>query len=116
MWRPFRYAGDGLLPHSMKEGRRFLQDNPASLTRRYAMISMGNFGFGAQERDCTHYKLLDSIGQGRMAGVYKAVHRLGQVVAVKVLPPSKAKDKQAFARFYREARIALRLKHPNIVR
>ena len=33
------------------------------------------------------YKLLDRIGQGRMAGVYKAVHPLGQVVAVKVLPP-----------------------------
>src|SRR5437879_3005876 len=28
------------------------------------------------------YKLLDRIGQGRMAGVYKAAHRLGQVVAI----------------------------------
>src|SRR6266850_2180569 len=41
------------------------------------------------------YKLLDRIGQGRMAGVYKAVHTSsGQVVAVKVLPPSKAKNPQ----------------------
>jgi serine/threonine protein kinase len=62
------------------------------------------------------YKLLDRIGQGRMAGVYKAVHPLGQVVAIKVLPPSRAKDPQAFGRFQREARLALRLKHPNIVR
>ena len=62
------------------------------------------------------YKLLDRIGVGRMAGVYKAVHRLGQIVAVKVLPPSKAKDPQAFGRFQREARLALRLNHPNVVR
>jgi serine/threonine protein kinase len=62
------------------------------------------------------YKLLDRIGAGRMAGVYKALHRLGQVVAVKVLPPSKAKDAQLFGRFQREARMALKLKHPNVVR
>jgi serine/threonine protein kinase len=62
------------------------------------------------------YKLLDRIGQGRMAGIYKAVHPTGQVVAVKVLPPSKAAQTQLLARFQREARLALRLKHPNVVR
>src|SRR5436305_13350266 len=62
------------------------------------------------------YKVLDRLGKGRMAGVYRAQHRLGQVVAIKVLPPSKAKDPTLLARFQREARLALRLKHPNIVR
>jgi serine/threonine protein kinase len=62
------------------------------------------------------YKILDRLGKGRMAGVYKAVHRLGQVVAIKVLPPSKARDPALLARFQREARLALRLKHPNVVR
>jgi len=62
------------------------------------------------------YKLLDRIGVGRMAGVYKAVHRIGPTVAIKVLPPSKTKDANAFARFQREGRLATRLKHPNIVR
>jgi serine/threonine protein kinase len=62
------------------------------------------------------YKLLDRIGKGRMAGVYKGVHNLGQTVAIKVLPPSKAKDAILFGRFQREARLALQLKHPNIVR
>jgi eukaryotic-like serine/threonine-protein kinase len=62
------------------------------------------------------YKLLERIGKGRFAGVYKAVHRLGQVVAIKVLPPSKVKDPQVFGRFQREARLALKLKHPNVVR
>jgi eukaryotic-like serine/threonine-protein kinase len=62
------------------------------------------------------YKILDRIGQGRMAGVYKAVHRLGQVVAIKVLPPSKAKDANLLARFQRETRLATRLVHRNVVR
>jgi serine/threonine protein kinase len=62
------------------------------------------------------YKILDRIGKGRMAGVYKAVHRLGHVVAIKVLPPSKAKDSNLLARFQREARLATRLEHRNLVR
>jgi serine/threonine protein kinase len=62
------------------------------------------------------YKIIDRLGRGRMAGVYKAAHALGQVVAIKVLPPSKAQDRQMLARFQREARLAMRLKHPNVVR
>jgi serine phosphatase RsbU (regulator of sigma subunit)/serine/threonine protein kinase len=62
------------------------------------------------------YKILDRIGRGCLAGAYKAVHRLGQVVAIKVLPPAKAKDPVAVARFQREARRAMRPTHPNVVR
>src|SRR5436305_1370547 len=62
------------------------------------------------------YKILNRIGKGRMAGVYEAVHPLGQKFAIKVLPPSKAKEPAQLARFKREARLALRLKHPNVVR
>jgi serine/threonine protein kinase len=62
------------------------------------------------------YKILDRLGRGRMAGVYKAIHQLGQVVAIKILPPSKSKNPLILARFQREARLAVRLKHPNVVR
>jgi eukaryotic-like serine/threonine-protein kinase len=62
------------------------------------------------------YKIIERVGRGRMAGVYKAVHNLGQTVAIKALPPSKARDTATFARFQREARLALRLRHPNVVR
>jgi serine/threonine protein kinase len=62
------------------------------------------------------YTILERIGKGRMAGVYKAIHRLGPTVAIKILPPSKAKNPQLLARFQREARLALALKHPNVVR
>src|SRR5581483_6147090 len=64
----------------------------------------------------SEYKILDRLGKGRMAGVYRAQHQLGQIVAIKVLPPSKAKDANLLARFLREARLAVKLKHPNIVR
>ncbi len=62
------------------------------------------------------YQVLDRIGKGRMAGVYKALSEQGQVVAVKVLPPSKAKNPETLARFQREARLALQLKHLGLVR
>jgi tRNA A-37 threonylcarbamoyl transferase component Bud32 len=62
------------------------------------------------------YKILERVGKGRMAGVYSAVHALGQPVAIKVLPPSKSKVPELLARFQREARLAMKLKHPNVVR
>ena len=62
------------------------------------------------------YRILERIGRGRMAGVYKAAHPLGQTVAIKVFPPSKAKHPTLLGRFQREARLAIRLKHPNVVR
>ena len=63
-----------------------------------------------------HYKILQRLGKGRTARVYKAMHQLGQVVAIKVLPPSSSQDPQTLARFQREAKLAVRLKHPNVVR
>jgi serine/threonine protein kinase len=62
------------------------------------------------------YKLLERIGRGDLAMVYKAVHRLGRLAAIKVLPPSKARNPQVLARFQREARLAQGLEHPNMVR
>lgn len=62
------------------------------------------------------YKIIDRLGQGRMAGIYEAVHKLGTKVAIKVLPPSKARVLELFSRFQREARMSLQMKHPNVVR
>jgi serine/threonine protein kinase len=62
------------------------------------------------------YQILDRLGKGRMAGVYKARYKLGQIVAIKVLPPSKAREPTLLARFQREAKLARKLRHPNIVR
>jgi serine/threonine-protein kinase len=51
-----------------------------------------------------------------MAGVYEAVHPQGEAVAIKVLPPARAADPTMLARFQREARLAVRLHHPNVLR
>jgi serine/threonine protein kinase len=62
------------------------------------------------------YKILDRIGKGQMGGVYKALHALGQTVALKILASSKAKDPHTLGRFQREARLLVQLDHPNVVR
>jgi len=62
------------------------------------------------------YKILDRIGKGQMGGVYKAVHTLGQIVALKILPSSRAKDQHVLGRFQRESRLLTQLDHPNVVR
>ena len=52
-----------------------------------------------------------------MGAVFRArVKRTGAIVALKVLPPKFAAEKSFVARFHREAEIASRLDHPNIVR
>jgi serine/threonine protein kinase len=63
-----------------------------------------------------HYKILERIAKGRLGVVYRAVHRLGHIVALKVLPPSRAKDPQLLARFQHQISLACGLEHPNVVR
>jgi serine/threonine protein kinase/tetratricopeptide (TPR) repeat protein len=62
------------------------------------------------------YFILDKLGQGGMGVVFKARHRTtGKIVALKILPPSFARDRQALSRFTREIEAAGRLNHPNLV-
>jgi len=62
------------------------------------------------------YKLVELLGQGGMSVVYRARHVLtDQEVAVKVLPPELATQREVKARFIEEARTLARLEHPNIV-
>jgi serine/threonine protein kinase len=85
---------------------RFVTDYQATLLSRG---QVDDFFLG-------EYKVLERIGRGRMAGVYKAEHSSGQIVAIKVLPPSRVKKPTVLARFQREARLAIKLKHPHVVR
>ena len=62
------------------------------------------------------YVILGRIGKGATAGVYKAVHSSGQLVALKVLPGSKARSAHMLGRFQREGRLLTQLNHPNVVR
>ena len=62
------------------------------------------------------YELLELIGSGGMAMVYKAkCHRLNRLVAVKVLKSDFASDADFRRRFYDESQAIAMLSHPNIV-
>lgn len=62
------------------------------------------------------FEVLSELGRGGMGIVYKAYHvKLHRVVALKVLSPALADDKEFLQRFEREAQSAAALNHPNIV-
>ena len=62
------------------------------------------------------YQLIEPLGQGGMAAVWKAYHpNLDRYVAIKVLHRALLDDPNFLARFQREARVVARLEHPNIV-
>ncbi len=62
------------------------------------------------------YRLMELIGEGGMALVYKAeCSLLCRTVAVKILRPQFANDAEFVERFRREARAAASLSHPNVV-
>ena len=62
------------------------------------------------------YRILDRIGQGGMATVYRAHHpALDRHVAIKVLPEFFADDETYRERFQVEAQSVARLRHPNIL-
>ncbi|AKU90403.1 serine/threonine-protein kinase [Vulgatibacter incomptus] len=67
-------------------------------------------------RQLDRYRLLEEIGSGGMAVVYKAHDAaLERDVAVKVMHPHLAGREESRRRFSREARAVARLRHPNIV-
>jgi tRNA A-37 threonylcarbamoyl transferase component Bud32 len=62
------------------------------------------------------YELIEPLGQGGMAQVYKARQPLiERFVAVKVMQPFLADSEQFVSRFMREAQRLGQLRHPNIV-
>ncbi len=61
------------------------------------------------------YEVLGKLKEGGMGAVYKVRHRLlDEIRVVKVMRPQLADDPGFADRFNREARAAIRLRHPNI--
>ena len=62
------------------------------------------------------YEILEIIGTGGMAVVYKArCHRLNRLVAIKILKDEFARDEEFRRRFRAEGEAVAMLSHPNIV-
>lgn len=62
------------------------------------------------------YRIEHKLGEGAMGAVYKAKHvKVGRPFAVKVLHPHLLVDNKVLQRFEREAELAGRLRHPNVI-
>ena len=62
------------------------------------------------------YEILENIGTGGMAVVYKArCHRLNRLVAIKILKDEYSRDDEFRRRFQHEGEAVAMLSHPNIV-
>jgi serine/threonine protein kinase len=62
------------------------------------------------------YEVMEQVGRGGMATVFKAYHHaLERMVAIKVLPDVLAEDPEFKERFRREAIAIARLRHPSIL-
>ncbi|HLW66027.1 MAG TPA: serine/threonine-protein kinase [Gemmataceae bacterium] len=107
-----RWAKESRDPEDVDAFRLFLVKQKYVTEYQAALLAHGRSEGYFIER----YKILERIGQGRMAGVYRAVADDGRTVAVKVLPPSKSHEPQLLSRFQRETRMAQKLHHPNVVR
>lgn len=61
------------------------------------------------------YEILEKMGEGGMGSVYKVRHRvLEEIRVIKVMRPQLAADEKLRVRFLREAKTAIRLRHPNV--
>jgi serine/threonine-protein kinase len=73
----------------------------------------GQFAVGSQ---IAGYRVMEQIGRGGMAVVYRAIDlRLDRPVALKILAPELARDEAFRHRFIRECRAAAAVDHPCII-
>jgi serine/threonine protein kinase len=64
-----------------------------------------------------NYRLIEKIGEGGMAAVYKAEHNtLGNILAVKILNEDLHKNQNIRHRFLSEAKNMAKMSHPNIIK
>src|SRR6266478_5429346 len=78
---------------------------------------IGGGRFTAGQMILERYRVVALAGRGGMGEVYRAEDlTLGQIVALKFLPPALSQDAAALARFHAEVRTARQVSHPNVCR
>jgi serine/threonine protein kinase len=103
-------AGAGTSRRSRVAPRQRKLARPSGRRRR-----AGGGGFDALE--VPGYEILEKVGSGGMASVYRARKQAGgQIVALKIPMEQYVADAKFIRRFHREAEVAQRLSHVNIVR
>jgi len=87
-----------------------------AITPNQARRLLQESGEAGKTREPPGYQVIAPIGQGSMGMVYKAKQlSMDRVVALKILLRQLAMNKEFIERFHREARIAAKLGHNNIV-
>jgi serine/threonine-protein kinase len=86
------------------------------LTKNQALRLLKELGDGQQRLEIPGYEIIEKLGKGSMGVVYKARQTsVDRIVAVKVLLDSLSQNRDFVSRFQREAKIAAKLSHANIV-
>jgi serine/threonine-protein kinase len=86
------------------------------LTRSQMVRLLQERGESTKKLEIPGYRILERLGRGSMGAVFKATQlSVDRVVAVKVLLDSLAQNKEYIKRFEREAKIAAKLSHNNVV-
>ncbi len=87
-----------------------------AITPNQAKRLLQEAGDSGKVREPPGYQIISPIGQGSMGMVYKAKQlSMDRVVALKILLRQLAMNKEFIERFHREARIAAKLSHNNVV-
>ena len=103
-------AGNSKRNAKNKNTRMNTQAGTATATRK------SSDGSG-DEMDIPGYEVLEKVGSGGMASVFKAKrHADSAIVALKIPMEQYVADAKFIRRFHREAEVALRLNHKNIVK
>ena len=99
---------------AFSEGTTNIIETPATPPTAPVAASLPAAGPGCR---LGNYEILDKVGEGGMGAVYRARQvTMDRTVALKVLGPWLARNESYIARFLREARLAAKLDHPNVVR
>ena len=86
------------------------------LTKSQSMRLLREMGDTNKKLEIPGYQMLEKLGKGSMGIVYKARQTsVDRIVAVKVLLDALAQNREFIKRFDREAKIAAKLSHNNIV-
>ncbi|MBS2034991.1 serine/threonine protein kinase [bacterium] len=108
-------AGVGYLTLRPKATARKQASSPAPKTSETIEVALGPAP-EAIEGKLGQFELLNELGKGGMATVYKARHvDSGRTVALKVISPEHRNNREFHQRFQREVELSQQLQHPNLV-
>lgn len=102
---------------SMKEDLTTIILKKGYLSKDQVEIIFQMQGRNTGAKNIGGYEIIEKLGEGGMGIVYKARQvNMDRIVALKILSPSFGQNQDYIQRFFREARSAGKLDHPNVVR